>query len=185
MYIIMKRIVTSLFLFLLTACLMTPAATAQQAASDVSTFKTQFSRHFQYAGRVLQLARAMPADLYDWRPMEGVMSVQEVYTHIAHYNFRYPAQSLDIPPPDGVDMDTIEGISGKEEVIAILEQSIRHLQEAVQQMPDSRLSASTELYGRTVNGQAVLMQLITHMSEHVGQSIAYARMNGVVPPWSR
>ncbi len=115
---------------------------------------------------------------------EEVSSVEEVYTHIARYNFYYPQNSLGIPAPEDIDVENIESIRGKEEVVAILERSIEYLKESVEEMPASKLEEKTELYGRTVNGQAVLMQLITHMSEHVGQSIAYARMNGVIPPWS-
>lgn len=173
-----QSILLSIFFCLFT---VTPLL-AQQSATN--NFKSQFSGHFDYASRVLQLAKAMPADLYDWRPMEDVSSVQEVYTHIARYNFYYLENSLGIPAPDDVDVENIESITGKENVVAILERSINHLKDAVKQMPDSKLTGETELYGRTVNGQAVLMQLITHMSEHVGQSIAYARMNEVVPPWS-
>lgn len=171
--------------FLLSAMLLMTAwiqpACGQASGND---FKKQFNRHFDYASRVLSLAKAMPADKYSWRPGEGVASVEEVYTHIARYNFYYLQNSLGIPAPEDVDVDKIESITGKEDVVAILKRSIEHLKAAVKQMPESKLSESTKLYGRTVNGQAVLMQLITHMSEHVGQSIAYARVNGVVPPWS-
>lgn len=113
------------------------------------------------------------------------MSVEEVYTHIARYNFYYLQNSLGISSPEDVDVVSIESITGKDKVVAILERSINHVKKAVNEMPDSKLSEPARLYGRTVNGQAVLMQLITHKSEHVGQSIAYARMNGVVPPWSK
>ena len=178
----MKRI-TSCILGSLLAVLVIPPAYAQQTTTN--NFKNQFSGHFQYASRVLELAKVMPADIYDWRPMEDVSSVQEVFTHIARYNFYYPENSLGISAPEDVDVENIESITGKENVVAILERSINHLQEAVEQMPESKLTEKTQLYGRTVNGQAVLMQLITHMSEHVGQAIAYARMNEVVPPWSR
>ncbi len=149
-----------------------------------NNFKTQFSQHFQYASRVLSLAEAIPADKYDWRPEEDVFSVERVYTHIARYNYYYLESSLGIPAPDDVDIDSIESITGKDEVVDILERSIEHVKKSIGKMPESKLAKSTEMYGRTVNGQAVLMQLITHMSEHVGQSIAYARMNGITPPWS-
>jgi uncharacterized damage-inducible protein DinB len=52
-------------------------------------------------------------------------------------------------------------------------------------MSDEQLAKSTTLYGRTVPQWAVLFQLVAHMNEHLGQSIAYARSNGVVPPWSQ
>lgn len=173
----------STLLTVLALALIVQAGFAQESVNN--NFKSQFNGHFQYAARVLELAKAMPADTYDWRPMKGVRSVEEVYTHIAHYNFYYPQTAMDVPVPDDVDVDKIESITGKKNVVEILERSINHVQEAVKQMPASRLSEETELYGRTTDVQGALMQLITHMSEHVGQSIAYARMNEVVPPWSR
>ncbi|MDZ7692498.1 MAG: DinB family protein [Balneolaceae bacterium] len=175
--------ITTFFLAPLVCMLVAQPTIAQQ--NSTNNFKSQFLGHFNYASRVLQLAKEMPADTYDWRPMESVSSVQEVYTHIARYNFMYLENSLGIPAPEDVNVDQIESITGKDEVVAILERSISHLQQAVKQMPESKLTASTELYGRKVNGQAVLMQLLTHLSEHVGQSIAYARMNEVVPPWNQ
>lgn len=156
-----------------------------QAQELNNNFLNQFNKHFEYASRVLSLAREMPAEKYSWRPSEEVSSVEEVYTHIARYNYYYLQQSLDIPAPEDVDVEDIESITGKEEVVDILERSIEHVKESMKEMPKAKLQENTELYGRTVNGQAVLMQLITHMSEHVGQSIAYGRMNGVVPPWNQ
>ncbi|NGP76121.1 DinB family protein [Balneolaceae bacterium YR4-1] len=180
----MKTLLTLILSSLLFLSISLPDSTAQSSETD-HNFREQFIAHFQYASRVLDLAKAMPADTYSWRPGEGVMSVEEVYTHIARYNYLYAATSLDIPAPDDIDMENMESISGKENVVEVLEASIDHLMEAVKQMPNAKLNEETELYGRTVNGRGVLMQHITHMSEHVGQSIAYARMNGIVPPWSR
>lgn len=177
----MKKLANIILSAFIVVTLGIQPALGQESANN---FKSQFSQHFDYASRVLSLAKAMPAEKYSWRPSEEVSSVEEVYTHIARYNFYYPQNSLGIPVPEDIDVENIESIRGKEEVVAILERSIEHLKESVEEMPASKLEEKTELYGRTVNGQAVLMQLITHMSEHVGQSIAYARMNGVVPPWS-
>lgn len=152
--------------------------------SSANNFKSQFNSSFNYASRVLQLAKAMPADKYDWRPMEGVSSVGEVYKHIAGANLASLQNSLGIPAPEGVNLDQIGSLSSKEEIVAVLEKSINHVRESIKQMPVSKLSEQTESYGRKTNGQGVLVQLLNHMSEHVGQSIAYARMNKVVPPWN-
>lgn len=175
----LTSIVLSAFFVLLASSLQ--PVIAQESSNN---FKSQFTGHFDYASRVLSLAEAMPAEKYSWRPEEGVSSVEEVYTHIARYNYYYLENSLGIPAPADVDVDDIESITGKDEVVDILERSIEHVKESIKEMPISKLKEQTEMYGRTVNGQAVLMQLITHMSEHVGQSIAYARINGIVPPWS-
>lgn len=175
----MKKSVTLILLSILLVLCNISLLQAQE-----NNFKEQFSQHFDYASRVLSLAEAMPADKYSWRPEEDVFSVERVYAHIARYNFYYLENSLGIPAPDDVDVENIESITGKENVMDILERSIQHVKQSIENMDESKLSEETELYGRTVNGQAVLMQLITHKSEHVGQSIAYARMNGIVPPWS-
>ena len=176
----MKKYIGVMLSVLAIVCMIQPLQ-----AQETNNFKNQFNRHFDYASRVLSLAKAMPADKYSWRPEEGVMSVEEVFTHIARYNFYYLQSSLGIPVPDDVDVKNIESITGKKNVVAILEQSIEHVKDAIKGMPVSKLQEKTEMYGNTVNGQAVLMQLITHKSEHVGQSIAYARTNGIVPPWSK
>ena len=76
-------------------------------------------------------------------------------------------------------------IRDKEVVVAALERSRDWVLEAIGAMEAPDLEADTELYGRTVPGWAVLVQLVAHMNEHVGQSIAYARINDIVPPWSR
>lgn len=175
----MKRLKSLVFSVLLMFCVIQPLQ-----AQDANNFKDQFNRHFDYASRVLSLAEAIPADKYSWRPEKEVMSVEEVYTHIARYNYYYLESSLGISAPDDVDVENMESITGKENVVDILKRSIEHVKKAIKEMPDSKLQEETEMYGNTVNGQAVLMQLITHKSEHVGQSIAYARMNGIVPPWS-
>lgn len=177
--ITMKSFIGSVLSVLLMFCVMQPLQ-----AQDPNNFKDQFNRNFDYASRVLSLAEAMPADKYSWRPEEGVMSVEEVYTHIARYNYYYLESSLGISAPDDVDVENMESITGKDKVLSILERSIEHVKKAIKEMPDSKLQEETKMYGNTVNGQAVLMQLITHKSEHVGQSIAYARMNSIVPPWS-
>ncbi len=148
-------------------------------------FRDTFLGQFAYSSRVLQLAEAMPADLYDWSPGEGVFSVERVYMHIARYNYYLPATSFGIDPPEDIDLDSMEMITGKDLVVDYLRRSIEHVKEHAGEMSEARLAAITELSGRDMQGWAVWLQLLAHMNEHVGQSIAYARMNGVAPPWSR
>jgi uncharacterized damage-inducible protein DinB len=109
-----------------------------------------------------------------------------VYAHVARYNFYYPATSLGVPAPGGEDAESIEQTTtAKADVVALLRRSGTHVQQTVQGMTDEQLATTTRLYGRDVPQWAVLLQLLAHMNEHLGQSIAYARMNGVVPPWSQ
>lgn len=171
---------------LLVAALTVLTAPAPAHAQATPDFRAEFQGQFEASARKLvALSEAMPAESYSWSPMEGTMHVALVYRHIARYNYMYPHLNLGIDPPKGVDYQTLEeGGTDKDEVVRILAASMDHVRAVVDGMSDSDLDAPVELYGRQVAGWAVLLQLITHMNEHLGQSIAYARMNRVVPPWS-
>ena len=164
-------------------------AGAQPSAGSNGTptgFGPEFLGQFNSSmSKFIALAEAMPADKYAWSPGPGVMSVAKVYAHVSLYNFAYPIQDMGVPLPDGVRLDTLEAVATKPQVLALLRQSADYVRNAVKQMPESQLAAQTRLYGRDVPQWAVLFQLLAHMNEHLGQSIAYARMNGIVPPWSR
>ncbi len=149
-------------------------------------FRTEFLHQFdQSMARVIALAEAVPADTYLRRAVPAVMPLAEIFAHIGHYNYEYPARAMGISPPAGIDRDTLDRVRRKPEVVALLRRSAEHVRQVVRAMPDAQLAKETTLYGRRVPQWAVLFQLIAHMDDHLGQSIAYARVNGVVPPWSR
>jgi uncharacterized damage-inducible protein DinB len=152
----------------------TPAGFRQEFLGQFNTSMSKF----------IALAEAMPAEKYAWSPGTGVMPVAKVYAHVAHYNYRYPSRAMGVALPRSVGLDTLEAVAGKAQVLALLRQSGEYVRTAVNEMPDAQLAAQTRLYGRDVQRWAVLFQLLAHMNEHLGQSIAYARMNGIVPPWS-
>ncbi len=156
-------------------------------AQDTPDFRAEFKGQFEGSARkFVALAEAMPAESYSWTPMEGVMTVARVYMHVARYNYMYPHLNLGIDPPKDVDYRSLEeSVTDKDEALPILVASMEHVRAVVDGMTDAELAAPVELYGREVASWAVLLQLVTHMNEHLGQSIAYARMNRVVPPWSR
>jgi uncharacterized damage-inducible protein DinB len=162
-------------------------ATPQLDAQSVPRgFAQEFLGQFDASmSKFIALAEVMPADRYGWSPGEGVMTVAHVYAHVANYNFYYPATSLAVPAPGNVDPETIEQTTDKAQVIALLRQSGDHVREVVRNRSEADLQRTARLYGRDVAEWAVLLQLLAHMNEHLGQSIAYARMNGIVPPWSQ
>jgi len=163
-----------------------PGLSALAGQSSPADYRDEFLRHFEQSSyKITELARVMPEEKYTWAPGEGVMPVAQVYMHLAHYNFMYLAENLGIGPPADVDYSGFEEITDKETVRALFERSVEYVKTQVAAMDDAALTGETELYGRTVAGWAVLLQLVAHMNEHVGQSVAYARMNGITPPWSR
>jgi uncharacterized damage-inducible protein DinB len=113
------------------------------------------------------------------------MTVARVYGHVARYNYYYPASAMSIAAPTGIGLDSLEQMTRKAEIVALLEASNTHVRTSVGKLSEEQLAKPTTLYGRTVPQWAVLLQLVAHMNEHLGQSIAYARSNGVVPPWSQ
>lgn len=170
----MKKI-SMLFLTLFFILLM---AAPMQAQDEM---KSLFDQQFNYASRVVQLAEAMPADSYDWSPEEGVRSVGEVYTHIAQANYMMIG-TFGIEAP--VDVESIGSLTEKDEIVAALKESNEFVLSSAEELTEDQLSSTYDLFGRTINGEGVLVFILNHMSEHVGQSIAYARSNGVTPPWS-
>jgi len=161
------------------------AFAAPASAQAPSDFRQEFLGQFNNsAAKFEALAEAMPEQAYDWRPAEGVASVVEVLMHVARYNYLYPDQNLGMGSP--VEYAGWEAeITDKEEAMETLIASMDHVRSALGAMSDDELDEPTMLYGRQVGSWAVMLQLVAHMNEHLGQSIAYARMNGVVPPWSR
>jgi len=170
----------------LLATVLTSVPLAAQSAPP--GFLDEFRGQFESSARkVVALAEAMPESAYTWRPAEGVMSVGEVYAHIARYNLLYPTENLGVEPSAGLESfaDWEETSTAKVDALKILAPSFDHVRQVLAEMDAAALEKGTRLYGRDVAQWAVLLQLLAHMNEHLGQSIAYARMNGVVPPWSR
>lgn len=160
-----------------------PAAHAQELPGG---FRDEFLLQFESSmGKFIALARAMPEEKFDWRPGEGVMPVAQVYAHVARYNYLYPATNLGIAAPADIQLDALEQVAAKSDVIELLVRSRDHIRQLSGEMSDAELTQITALYGRDVQQWSVLLQLLAHMNEHLGQSIAYARMNGIVPPWSQ
>ena len=161
---------------------ITSVARAQSTSTD---FRDEAIEHFERSSsKIIQLAAAMPEELYGWSPMENVMHVSQVYMHIARYNYLYLSRELGLPLPAHIDMSTMEAVTEKARVTAMLQESVEYVRRHIAAMNNEDLTRVTRLYGREVPGWAVLFQLVAHMNEHVGQSVAYARMNSIVPPWS-
>jgi uncharacterized damage-inducible protein DinB len=133
--------------------------------------------------KVTALANAVPEEKYAWRPGEGVRSVGEVYMHIVNANCFIPTL-IGVNPPEGFSEETEKKVTEKADIIAWLKKSLAHAREVINTVSDENLAKKADFFGTETTGEGVLMILVTHVHEHLGQSIAYARTNGVVPPWS-
>ncbi len=131
------------------------------------------------------LAESIPQDKYTWRPGEGVRSVSEVLLHVASANYRLPGM-IGTSTPDGIDARGLEkSTTDQAKTVSTVKASFAHLRQAVEKVSGDDLEKATKMFGRDSNYRSVLLLLTGHLSEHLGQTIAYARVNGVVPPWNR
>ncbi|NQZ43997.1 MAG: DinB family protein [Flavobacteriaceae bacterium] len=138
----------------------------------------------QNQGQVIQLAEAFSEDQYDWRPMDGVNSVGEALMHVAGGNY-FLASKMGFPPPEDVDMMALGKITGKANVIAALKKSNAFVLEKIDLVETGKLGEEVDFGFAKMNMLGGLLVLMEHNGEHKGQLIAYARSNGVVPPWSQ
>ena len=140
---------------------------------------------FDHAVRQLtELAEATPADKFSWRPAPGVRSIAEVYMHIGIGNYFLLGQAGVKPTVDLSKMgkDPEKSITAKAEVTKFLKGSFDAVRDRARSLDRAQ---KVKLFGKDTTVDGVLLRLLVHNHEHMGQSIAYARMNGVVPPWSK
>jgi uncharacterized damage-inducible protein DinB len=131
--------------------------------------------------KILSLAMAVPADKYGWRPGRGVRSVSEVYMHIAGGNYTLVSFVGDHPM---LDTRSFERITEKPRIIEELRKSFEYLRDTIINTTDADLDKPIHMFGNDSTERAAFMLALNHLHEHLGQSVAYARMNGIVPPWS-
>jgi len=143
--------------------------------------------------KLVSLAKAIPAEKHAWRPAPGVRSVREVLLHVAADNYLMPSAvgvrpdaATGISPTDFSTMTACETQKlSRDSTVAALQTSFAHLAKAMADTPDARLDETVRCFGQDMTVRQVWVATTTHLHEHLGQVIAYARTNRVVPPWSR
>lgn len=169
-----------------------PAA-AQAAAPAQPADKTQPSYDMKAQSifdlqdmqkKYVSLAEAIPAGKYTWRPAEGVRSISELFLHVSSAGYGIP-NMMGVPFPAGFDGKTFEkSTTDKTKIIAELNKSFTSAIAVVQGMTNADFAKPEKKLGPDANDGDVVYILVTHAHEHLGQSIAYARTNGIVPPWT-
>jgi uncharacterized damage-inducible protein DinB len=168
------------------ACLVAVAVTgliaAPLAAGDYRT--EALNRVAVLEKKFVSLAEAVPAEKYTWRPGDGVRSISEVYLHVAAANFGL-GSVLGTPPPEGFQGKGYDkSTTDKAKIVAAVTESFAHFRGAVEKLTAADADKPVKLFGQETTMRGAVFALLGHLSEHLGQSIAYARTNGVVPPWS-
>jgi uncharacterized damage-inducible protein DinB len=172
----MKKSLTQYGVGALAVALMVPLAQAQSAGMQVAFAKDAGTLSDKFTG----LARVMLGK-YDWKPGQGVRSVGDVFNLIVRENGMLVGV-LSGTPNTGAQPTPI---TDPEKLQEALKASYANLQKAITRLSDDDLQAPVKLFGRDMTMRDALMHILADQHEHLGQSIAYARSNGVVPPWSK
>lgn len=134
--------------------------------------------------QLVALAEATPADKFSWRPAPGVRSTSEVYMHIVDANFYLLSVTGPKMPPDLKD-DADKTVTSKTEVIAWLKRSLEAVKQAHLAETPNDLARKVHIADRDATVDGMYLRILVHDNEHMGQLVAYARMTGVTPPWSK
>ena len=167
------------------ACAVPAGAQAPGIITDLVGDVSEVEKKF------IDLAKAIPPDKYDWRPAPGVRSVGEVLKHVSSDNYLIPAllgTPADASTGITADFKTAQAYENrkmtKDQAIAELQKSFVHLKKTMNATTAAKLNAPVSFFGQSSTTQKAWVGGTTHLHEHLGQLIAYARSNGVKPPWS-
>ncbi len=171
------------------AVAMILAGAAQVDAQTPSWKDVQVEDIRTMHGKFRALAEAFEESQYDWRPMDGVRSVREVLgLAVAEAHLFPTGWGYDAPPTSapgfGAELERAAGLS-RSEMMSELDTSFDFLIEVVEGMPEEKRMSDGEYFGTPMPVHASVATAMADMHEHLGQLIAYARTNHVVPPWSR
>lgn len=134
--------------------------------------------------KYVDLAERIPAEKYTWRPGAGARSISEVFLHVAAANFGVP-RVFGTPPPEGfVGKGYDKSTTDKAQITPKVKESFAHLRKAIEAVPAGDAEKPVKMFGQATTMRGAVWMALEHLSEHMGQAIAYARSNGVVPPWS-
>lgn len=195
----MSRNRSSLAARILTAAVITlaafpHAARAQDGAPDreaaIEIRKQYLADMDTLNAKFLALANAFPAEKYSWRPAPGIRSVGEVFMHVAsefyvYAPLAYGGQRSPLIPRGEQNFKKFESSSTKADVLKHLTEGFAYAKEQVTGVDASQLTGSRKLFGGDHNIIETSFAMTDDLHEHLGQLIAYARVNGVTPPWSK
>ena len=167
-----------------------PSAPQSAAAADKTApsydMKAQSIEDLkQLQKKYVDLAQAIPADKYTWRPEAGTRSVSELFLHVAGANYGFPTMMSGTAPAPGFKREGFEkSTTDKAAIIEQLNKSFAYALASVQNMSNADFARPEKKLGPDANDGDVIYLMVMHSHEHLGQSIAYARVNGITPPWT-
>ena len=158
-----------------------------QAPARIAGARGDFLGNFgQVEKKFIQLAEVFPVDKYSYTPGKGVRSVCEVLVHISAENYEMgKAFGAVAAPKELANAESSTCYADKPTVVAAMKASFAAIKAGVTNMKDTDLDAPFTLFGSAQARRTWLLGTAEHAGEHLGQLIAYARVNNITPPWSK
>jgi DinB superfamily len=175
----------------LSMLMLAAPARAQDVISKESAaeLKASFVRDLDtLRGKFIGLAEAFPQDKYTWRPMDGVRSVSEVLMLAAMEGYSFVPNSFGAKPADlgsREDAAKLRTLTDKAQVIEHLNKGFAHAKQQLEALDAATLTGKRKVMGQDMSASQTALAIGGDLHEHLGQLIAYARMNHIVPPWSK
>jgi len=181
----MKRLLGLGAVLAVLACAAPRMATAHEVPGQDALRQEVIANMMDAGEKVIELAEAIPDKKYSWRPSKGVRSANEVFLHVIGANYMFP-NLLGSPGDKTMEelMQLERSSPGKAKILEMLKDSYAVASKAIAGVSDEQLDTKVDFFGNMVTRRAVMMMLAAHSHEHLGQVIAYARVNGIVPPWT-
>ena len=167
------------------------AQSASATESAVALRQTFVAELDSMQGRFLALAEAIPADKYAWRPGPGVRSIGEVFMHVASEYYVYTPMAYGVAPSPVVGrgreaFQKFEATADKETVLKHLREGFAFTKQSIGAIEPATLASQRKLFGQDgLTLTQTSFSMAGDLHEHMGQLVAYARMNGIKPPWSK
>jgi uncharacterized damage-inducible protein DinB len=177
----LEEVMKKTILVLLFAALCVSPTLAQKAPEGI--WEGYDGEWLHVSQQLVALAEATPEEKFSWRPTPGVRSTSEVYMHIVMANF-YLLSVTGPKMPDDLKRDAEKTVTSKAEVINWLKLSLEAVKQARRPKTAKDLQRKVHIADRDATVDGMYLRIIVHANEHMGQLVAYARMTGVVPPWS-
>lgn len=171
------------FLFVMLTGLSAQATLAQNQKAPEGIWQGYDGEWLHVSQQLVALAEAIPEDKFSWRPAPGVRSTSEVFMHIATANL-YLLSVTGPKMPSDMKEGMEKSVTAKAAVISWLKRSLEAVKQAHLAVKPADLQRKVHIADRDATVDGMYLRIIVHANEHMGQLVAYARMSGIVPPWS-
>jgi hypothetical protein len=188
--LMMSRLIAAAASAALILTIAAPARAQEVISKDAAAeLKASFLKDLDtLRGKFVGLAEAFPQDKYTWRPMDGVRSVSEVLMLAAFEGYAFIPSSFGGKAADlgsREEAAKLRTLSDKTQVLEHLNKGFTHAKQQLEALDPSALTGKRKVMGQDMSATQTALAIGGDLHEHLGQLIAYARTNHIVPPWSK